>query len=109
MNGRGRLRRLASIGAAVAVLLGSLVVYTATSTPALAVTSQFRGVNWADTRDNFLYDENVPIGLSKSDSYATTYTKATAILKGFQNLGSNTIRFGINPQTTASSWWGSLT
>ena len=80
-----------------------------TSAPAQAATSQFRGVNWADARDNFLYDENVPIGLSKSDSYATTYTKATAILRGFQGLGSNTIRFGINPQTTASSWWGSLT
>jgi hypothetical protein len=103
------MRRLAVMGAAAAVLLGSLAGYAATGAPAQAATSQFRGVNWADTRDNFLYDENVPIGLSKSDSYATTYTKATAILKGFQGFGSNTIRFGINPQTTSSAWWGSLT
>ncbi|WP_328346772.1 ricin-type beta-trefoil lectin domain protein [Micromonospora sp. NBC_00421] len=109
MTVRRRLWRLASIGAAVTVLLGSLGVHVATSAPAQAATSQFRGVNWADARDNFLYDENVPIGLSKSDSYATTYTKATAILRGFQDLGSNTIRFGINPQTTSSPWWGSLT
>lgn len=110
MTVRGRLRRLASVGTAAAVLLSSLAaVQVATGAPAQAVTSQFRGVNWADARDNFLFDENVPIGLSKSDSYATTYAKATAILRGFQSLGSNTIRFGINPQTTASSWWGSLT
>ena len=83
------------------MLLGPLGVHAATGAPAHAATSQFRGVNWADARDNFLDDENVPIGLSKSDSYATTYTKSTAILKGFQSLGSNTIRFGINPQTTS--------
>ncbi|WP_328653131.1 RICIN domain-containing protein [Micromonospora sp. NBC_00330] len=109
MTVRRRLWRLASIGAVATVLLGSLGLYVAPSAPAQAATSQFRGVNWADTRDNFLYDENVPIGLSKSDSYATTYTKATAILRGFQSFGSNTVRFGINPQTTASPWWGSLT
>src|SRR6478609_10981682 len=100
-----RPRRLISIGAAAALLLGLLGVYTITSAPAHAATSQFHGVNWADARDNFLYDENVPIGLSKSDNYATTYSKASAILRGFQSFGSNTIRFGINPQTTSSSWW----
>ena len=105
---RRRLRRIAPIGLILAVLLGYFTVNTLDSTPAHAATNQFRGVNWADARDNFLYDENVPIGLSKSDSYATTYTKATAILKGFQSLGSNTVRFGTNPQTTSSSWWNSL-
>ncbi|MFI5916838.1 ricin-type beta-trefoil lectin domain protein [Dactylosporangium sp. NPDC051541] len=109
MTVQGRSRRLTSLGAALALLLGLLGAYAMSDAPAHAATSQFRGVNWADARDNFLYDENVPIGLSKSDNYATTYTKSTAILKGFQNLGSNTIRFGINPQTTSSSWWGSLT
>ena len=102
-------RPLASAAAVVALLLGYLVVQAGQGTPAHAVTSQFRGVNWADARDNFLTDENVPIGLSKSDSYATTYTKATAILRGFQSFGSNTVRFGINPQTTSSSWWNSVT
>ena len=79
MTVRRRLWRLASIGAAVTVLLGSLGVHVATSAPAQAATSQFRGVNWADARDNFLYDENVPIGLSKSDSYATNYTTVSDI------------------------------
>jgi endoglucanase len=72
--------------------------------------SQFRGVNWADTQDNFVNGPVVPSGLSTSDSYATTYAKATAVLKGFQaNLGSNTVRFGINEDTVSSSWWNSYT
>jgi endoglucanase len=70
--------------------------------------SQFRGVNWADARDNFVNGPIIPSGLSTADSYATTYAKATAIIKGFQaNLGSNTVRFGINEQTVSSSWWSS--
>ncbi|MEV6446495.1 ricin-type beta-trefoil lectin domain protein [Amycolatopsis sp. NPDC051716] len=103
-----RPRRFASIGPAIALMLGCLGIQAAAGPPAQATTNQFHGVNWADYRDNFLTDPNVPIGLSTSDSYATTYAKATPILKGFQNLGANTIRFGINPQTTSSSWWNSL-
>ncbi len=103
-----RLRRLVSVGVALSLLVGYLG-FQVTSTPAAqATTNQFHGVNWADVRDNYLTDPNVPIGLSRSDNYATTYTKATAILRGFQSLGSNTVRFGINPQTTSSSWWNSL-
>jgi Transposase DDE domain group 1 len=41
-------------------------------------TSGFRGVNWADPRDNYAADAVVPSGLSISDSYATTYAKASA-------------------------------
>ncbi len=105
---RRRSRRAASIGLAIALVLGFLGIQTAAGSPAQAATNQFHGVNWADYRDNFLTDPNVPIGLSASDNYATTYAKATPILKGFQSLGANTIRFGINPQTTSSSWWNSL-
>ncbi|MER6791376.1 ricin-type beta-trefoil lectin domain protein [Amycolatopsis mediterranei] len=105
----GQRRLLALVAGLVLALLGSAGVQLAAAPAARASTGQFHGVNWADQRDNFLWDENVPIGLSKSDNYATTYTKATAVLKGFQGLGTNTVRFGINPQTTASSWWGSLT
>jgi hypothetical protein len=102
------MRRIAGV-ALVLALLGVLVgVQAKNAPPAHAATNQFHGVNWADPRDNFLTDPNVPVGLSSSDSYATTYTKATAILTGFQNLGANTVRFGINPQTTSSSWWSSL-
>ncbi len=73
-----------------------------------AATGQFRGVNWADIRDNFVNGPIIPSGLSSSDNYATTYAKSTAIIKGFKsNLGANTVRFGINEKTVSSSWWGS--
>ncbi|MBA2394495.1 MAG: cellulase family glycosylhydrolase [Ktedonobacteraceae bacterium] len=95
-------------------LIAFLMIFTfvamqvVNTSPAHAATSQFRGVNWADTRDNFVNGPVIPSGLSTSDSYATTYAKATAILKGFQtNLGANTVRFGINVQTVSSSWWNS--
>ena len=39
-------------------------------------TNDFRGVNWADPRDNYADDEVVPSGLSTADDYATTYRKA---------------------------------
>ncbi|MGW4942052.1 ricin-type beta-trefoil lectin domain protein [Actinoplanes sp. NPDC004185] len=99
---------MSSVGLVLALLVGAFGISVAGGTPAHAATNQFHGVNWADPRDNFLTDPNVPVGLSRSDTYATTYTKATAILKGFQSFGSNTVRFGINPQTTSSSWWNSL-
>jgi hypothetical protein len=102
------VRRGAGVVAALA-MLGSVAVEVATGAPAQAATNQFHGVNWADPRDNFLTDPNVPVGLSSSDNYASTYAKATAILQGFQTFGTNTVRFGINPQTTSSSWWNSLT
>jgi hypothetical protein len=79
-----------------------------TASPASAATTQFRGVNWADPNDNFITRPNVPVGLSTSDSYATVYAKATNVLKGFQGLGANTVRFGINTWTTSSTWWNGL-
>ena len=73
-------------------------------------TYGFKGVNWADPRDNFVNGPVVPSGLSTSDSYATTYAKATAIAKGFKtNLGANTVRLGMNDKTVLSSWWNSYT
>ena len=106
---RHRLGHLTPIGLAVALLLSLLGVQAGTSTSAHAATSQFHGVNWADPNDNFITGPNIPVGLSTSDSYATTYAKATAILKGFQALGANTVRMGINAATTSSTWWSSLT
>ncbi len=103
-----RLRHAAGAGlATLALLLGCLSAAAAAAPPAGAATSQFHGVNWADPNDNFITGPNIPVGLSQSDSYSTTYTKATAILKGFQSLGANTVRFGINAATTSSTWWNS--
>jgi hypothetical protein len=60
----------------------ALVVIQVVDTPIThAATNQFRGVNWADPNDNFGTGNLVLVGLSISDSYLTTYTKATAILK----------------------------
>jgi Ricin-type beta-trefoil lectin domain/Cellulase (glycosyl hydrolase family 5) len=101
------LRPVAGAGLALALLLGYLGVQAGTAPPAFAATGQFHGVNWADPNDNFITGPNIPVGLSTSDSYATTYAKATAILKGFQGLGANTVRFGINAATTSSTWWNS--
>jgi hypothetical protein len=101
------LRPVAGAGLALALLLGFLGAQAGTAAPAFAATGQFHGVNWADPNDNFITGPNIPVGLSQSDSYATTYTKATAILKGFQSLGANTVRFGINAATTSSTWWNS--
>src|SRR4029453_12973250 len=76
--------------------------------PAQAVTSDFRGVNWADQRDNFVNDTLVLGGLSTADSYATTQAKANAILSGFQNnLGANTVRMPVNFPTVSGSYWNS--
>ena len=82
-------------------MLGYLGVQAGVSLPAHAATNQFHGVNWADPNDNFGTGNLVPVGLSTADSYATTYTKATAILKGFHSLVVNTVRMPFNAATTS--------
>jgi Ricin-type beta-trefoil lectin domain len=103
------LRRLTLFGLVLALVLGYLWVQAGVARPAHAATNQFHGVNWANPNDNFVTGDLVPVGLSTSDSYSTTYTKATAILKGFQSLGANTVRLPFNAATTSGSWWGSYT
>jgi hypothetical protein len=104
-----RLRRLIPVGVVLIVLLGYVGVQLTRTAPAHAATNQFHGVNWADPNDNFVTGNLVPVGLSTSDNYATTYAKSTAILKGFQALGANTVRMPFNSATTSGSWWGSYT
>ena len=79
------------------------------STSLAAVTSGFKGLNWADPADNFSSGNVVPSGLSASDSYATTQSKANNILAAFQLQGANTVRIPINPPTVSGTWWGSYT
>ncbi|MEV8566436.1 cellulase family glycosylhydrolase [Streptomyces sp. NPDC051322] len=82
----------------------------ADSAAAATNTSQFKGVNWADPRDNYANDPVVPSGLSTSDSYATSYAKSAAIISGFRsNLGANTVRLPINPYSVNGSFWNSYT
>lgn len=91
-------------------LAGALVAVAATSVagaqPAAAATNQFKGVNWADTRDNYNSGWVIPDGLGASDTYAQVYSIASADVKAFQaNLGANTVRLPINPPSVSQSWW----
>ncbi|MGI5238286.1 cellulase family glycosylhydrolase [Dactylosporangium sp. CA-139066] len=102
-----RPRRTLTATLAAALLTAGLAPL---STPAHAATSGFRGVNWADQRDNFVDDTLVLGGLSTSDSYATTQAKADRILSGFQtNLEANTVRLPVNYPTVSGSYWNSYT
>jgi endoglucanase len=101
-HGRAALRAVVAAAAAGAVLLAS------SRLPAAAATTEFRGVNWADRRDNFVPDELVLGGLDTSDSYATTRAKAHAILTGFQHdLDANTVRLPVNYPTVSGAYWPS--
>jgi len=103
-------RRLIPVGAALATVLAAATALAVGTAPAHAATSDFRGVNWADQRDNFVNDTLVLGGLSTSDSYATTAAKADRILTGFQdNLGANTVRLPVNYPTVSGSYWNSYT
>jgi hypothetical protein len=87
----------------VAVLTAPLL---AVSVDASAATNSFRGVNWADARDNYVAGWVIPTGLTAGDSYDTVRTKADGIINGFQQLiGANTVRLPINPQSVNSDWW----
>jgi hypothetical protein len=91
-----------------AALSAALMVAVAHPQQALASTNQFKGVNWADTRDNYNTGWVIPDGLSASDSYSTVYSVANGIIKGFQaNLGANTVRLPVNEPSVSQSWWGS--
>ena len=74
-----------------------------------AVTSQFRGVNWADKRDNFVSDVLVLSGMSLSDTYESASIVAERVIGQFQELlGTNSVRIPIN-EPTASKFWNTYT
>ena len=101
---------------ALGIALGAaLLLAGAAPLPALAApstgptgTSEFRGVNWADPRDNYADDEVVPSGLSTDDDYRTTYRKASDLVLEFRHeVGANTVRLPINPSSVGTDWWES--
>src|SRR5206468_9829411 len=74
-----------------------------------ASTSQFRGVNWADQRDNFVNGVLYVSGLSSSDTYASAATVADRVVGQMYSItGANTVRMPIN-EPTVSSYWGTYT
>ncbi|MDX8035327.1 RICIN domain-containing protein [Lentzea sp. BCCO 10_0856] len=96
------LRLLASL-----LLVAGLV--TAVSPQAQASTSQFRGVNWADQRDNFVNGVLYPSGLSASDTYSSAATVADRVVGQMYSItGANTVRIPINEPTVAN-YWGAYT
>jgi hypothetical protein len=89
-----------------AILAGILFL---SSLPLLAVTNQFRGVNWADTRDNFQTGVLYLSGLSSTDTYSSASITADRIISQFMSkLGSNGVRMPIN-EATVSNYWSTYT
>lgn len=104
------MRHALGIALGAAVLLAGAVPVPALAAPSTgpAGTSEFRGVNWADPRDNYADDEVVPSGLSTTDDYRTTYAKASDVILEFRNeVGANTVRLPINPSSVGTEWWES--
>ena len=89
-----------------AILAGILFL---SSLPLLAVTNQFRGVNWADTRDNFQTGVLYLSGLSSTDTYSSASITADRIISQFMSkLGTNGVRMPIN-EATVSNYWATYT
>ena len=92
-------------GSAVASPSAGTSAATSSDTPS---TREFRGVNWADPRDNYADDEVVPSGLSTGDDYRTTYAKASDVVLEFRReVGANTVRLPVNPSSVGTEWWES--
>jgi endoglucanase len=75
--------------------------------PGIQGPETFHGVNWADTRDNFVNGLLQLSGLdTTADTYATVQAKTTQIVSQCRTkLGANTIRIPINEPTVAGAWW----
>ncbi|MEO7016764.1 MAG: cellulase family glycosylhydrolase [Leifsonia sp.] len=102
-----RPRKLRSRLAILAAAAGVAAILTGPALPAQAATNQFRGVNWADTRDNYNSGWAIPDGLASGDSYSTIHSIADSYITAFKNnLGANTVRLPINPPGVNSVWWG---
>jgi hypothetical protein len=100
----GRRRRLLT-----ACALAAAAVVAVGQHQAHASTSQFRGVNWADQRDNFVNGVLYPSGLSASDTYASASVVANQVVGQMYSItGGNTVRMPVN-EPTVSSYWGTYT
>jgi len=88
-------------------LLSSVPLAIASS--ARADTSQFRGVNWGDSRDNFQSGVLYVSGLSSADTYESAFATGSSVMDQFMSkLGANAVRMPIN-EATVSTFWGTYT
>jgi MYXO-CTERM domain-containing protein len=79
------------------------------ATPAWATTNQFRGVNWADPRDNFQSGVVYVAGLSSSDTYSSALATGTRVMSQLvSKVGANAVRMPIN-EATVSNYWSTYT
>ncbi|WP_448002132.1 ricin-type beta-trefoil lectin domain protein [Agromyces bauzanensis] len=104
------MRNALAIALGAAILLAGAAPLPARAAPSTGPTgtSEFRGVNWADPRDNYADDEVVPSGLDTADDYRTTYAKASDVVLEFRHeVGANTVRLPINPWSVGTEWWES--
>ena len=102
-----RKRSRISLPILVSVFLAGVFVFFASS--ASATTNQFRGVNWADSRDNFQSGVLYVSGLSSSDTYASALATGTSVMAQFvSKLGANAVRMPIN-EATVSTYWSTYT
>lgn len=89
------------------ILMVLMMIFTLSSL--YSNTSQFRGVNWADERDNFNSGIVYISGLSSSDNYNSAAVVADRVMTQFvEKLGTNTVRLPIN-EATVSGYWGTYT
>jgi Ricin-type beta-trefoil lectin domain-like len=107
--GTGRRRRFTMARLAVAAVLSAASLLAVDQGGAHAATSGIKGVNWADTRDNFVNGVLYVSGLSASDTYASASTVADKVVGGMYAItGANTVRLPIN-EPTVSSYWSTYT
>ncbi|XVV00674.1 RICIN domain-containing protein [Actinosynnema sp. CA-248983] len=93
----------------LALLVLAAGLMTAAPEPARASTAQFKGVNWADPRDNFVNGVLYLSGLSATDTYASATVVANQVVGQMYSItGANTVRMPINEPTVAD-YWGTYT
>jgi Ricin-type beta-trefoil lectin domain-like/Cellulase (glycosyl hydrolase family 5) len=98
-------RQFRLLSVLLVLALAAALGLTLTSKRALAATSQLKGVNWADQRDNFVNGVLYPSGLSSSDTYSSASTVASRVVgQLFSITGANTVRMPINEPTVADNW-----
>src|SRR6478752_6862876 len=92
-----------------AILMVFVLVALSRNVVAQVNTNQFKGVNWADPRDNFQSGVLYLSGLSSTDTYASASIVADRVVGQFvSKLGSNSVRLTIN-EATVSNYWNTYT
>lgn len=88
--------------------LMALIAFSGTMVAQVS-TNQFKGVNWADPRDNFQTGVIYISGLSSTDTYSSASVVADRVVGQFvSKLGSNSVRMPIN-EATVSTYWNTYT